>query len=106
MMGLRSYAEKQASTLLGLARDCARQWIPALANEGIVPDWVIRYNALLTENTQGASVATDMDTDMQGDDKDDECEHIDGPEDIGDDDTRSVDSTLDSEVFDLYDLEE
>jgi hypothetical protein len=111
MLGLRAYAEKQASTLLALARDCARQWIPALANEGIVPDWVTRYNALLTENTQAASVTTDMDIDLQVDDNDDEPEDIDGPEDIEDkddtgDDTGSVDSASDSEVFDIYDFEE
>ena len=107
MSGLRAYAEKQASSLLALARDCARHWVPALANEGIVPPWAANYNdTIIAENSQTDSLTTDMDIDMQRNNND-EPEHLDGTEDIEDeDDTGSVDSSPDSEGFDIYDLEE
>ena len=112
MLGLRVYADKQAAILLALARDSARQWIPALANEGIVPDWATRYNAILTQNSQTPSLTTDslttdMDIDLQVDDGDEEPEDLDGPDDIDDqEDNGSVHSSADSEAFDIYDLEE
>ena len=112
MLGLRAYVDKQAAILLALARDSARQWIPALANEGIVPDWATRYNAILTQNSQTPSLTTDslttdMDIDLQVDDGDEEPEDLDGPDDIDDqEDNGSVHSSADSEAFDIYDLEE
>jgi hypothetical protein len=108
MSGLRAYADKQAATLLDLARDSARQWIPALAKEGIVPDWATRYNAILTQKSQTTTLTPDMptsdiDMDLQGDDgnEDSEPEDLDGQEDTG-----YVHSSPDSEVFDIYDFEE
>jgi hypothetical protein len=106
VMGLRAYAEKQAATLLALARDCTRQWIPALANEGIVPEWVKRYNAILTQDSQASSLKTDMDIDEEIGDNDEQPEDLDGPDDDDKEETGSVDSSLDSEGFDIYDLEE
>jgi hypothetical protein len=114
MSGLRAYADKQAATLHDLARDSARQWIPALAKEGIVPDWATRYNAILTEKSQTTTLTPDMptsdiDMDLQGDDsnEDTEPEDLDGQEDTDDqEDTGSDHSSPDSEVFDIYDLEE
>ena len=114
MSGLRAYADKQSATLLDLARDSARQWIPALAKEGIVPDWATRYNAILTQKSQTTTLTPDMptsdiDMDLQGDDsyEDTEPEDLDGQEDTDDqEDTGSDHSSPDSEVFDIYDLEE
>jgi hypothetical protein len=107
VMGLRAYAEKQAATLLALGRDCARQWIPALANEGIVPDWAIRYNAILTENSQASLLTTDMDIYNEVDNSDEAPEDLDGPDEDDDiEENESVDSSPDSEGFDIYDLEE
>ena len=107
MLGLRAYAEKQAATLLALARDSAGQWIPVLAKEGIVPDWATRSNAILTQNSKTASLTTDMDIDLEADDNDEDCEDLDGPDDIDDQgNTGSVHSSVDSESFDIYDLEE
>ena len=107
MRGLQAYAEKQAATLLALARDSARQWIPALAEEGIVPDWATRYNTVLTQTLQPSSLTTNMDIDGHVDGNDEEPENLDGPDDGEDvDDTGCVDSSPDSEGFDIYDLEE
>ena len=114
MSGLRAYADKQSATLLDLARDSARQWIPALAKEGIVPDWATRYNAILTQKSQTTTLTPDMptsdiDMDLQGEDsyEDTEPEDLDGQEDTDDqEDTGSDHSSPDSEVFDIYDLEE
>ena len=106
MLGLRAYAEKQAATLLALARDSARLWIPALTNEGIVPEWATRYNAILTQNSQTSSLTADIDSDMQVDDNDDEDrEDVDGPDDFDDLEDTAV-SSPDTEGFDIYDLEE
>ena len=110
MLGLRAYVDKQAATLLDLARDSARQWIPALAKEGIIPDWATRYNAILIQKSQTTLLTTDaltsdIDMDLQGDDSDEETEDLDGPEHIDQQDGL-VHSSPDSEVFDMYDLEE
>ena len=85
MSGLRAYADKQAATLHDLARDSAWQWIPALAKEGIVPDWATRYNAILTQKSQTTTLTPDMptsdiDMDLQGDDSNEDM----GPEDLDD----------------------
>ena len=112
MLGLRAYADRQAATLLDLARDSARHWIPDLAKEGIVPDWATRYNAILTEKSQTTMLTPDMTTsdiemDLQGDENDEEREDLDGPEDMDDqEDSGSVHSSTDSEFFDIYDLEQ
>jgi hypothetical protein len=105
MLGLRAYAEKQAATHLDLARDSARQWIPALAKEGIVPDWATRYKAILTQNLQTSSLTADLDTDMQVDDIDEEQETLDCADDDVDDGGSEC-SSPDSEGFDIYDLKE
>jgi hypothetical protein len=105
MLGLRAYAEKQAATHLNLVRDSARQWIPALAKEGIVPDWATRYKAILTQNLQTSSLTADLDTDMQVDDIDEEQETLDCADDDVDDGGSEC-SSPDSEGFDIYDLEE
>ena len=55
------------------------------------------------------SPTSDIDMDLQGDDRneDSEPEDLDGQEDTDDqEDTGSVHSSPDSEVFDIYDLEE
>jgi hypothetical protein len=120
MVGLRAYAEKQAATLLSLARDSASQWLPALAKEGIVPDWANRYNiagnsepnSLLTshmnvnrvaENSEpNSSLTSHMNVDRVADDED--PENLDDTEELdGEDDVYSV-SALDSD-FDTYDLD-
>ena len=104
MLGLRAYAEKQAATLLTLARDSASQWIPALANEGIVPGWANHYKAILTEHSQKtSSLTTEMDVDVMADE---DLEDLDGPEDLdGQDDSGSVISSPESD-FDIYDLDQ
>jgi hypothetical protein len=101
MLGHRAYAEKQAASLLALARHSASLWIPALAKEDIVPDWAKRYNG--AEKSQAdASLTSQMDVDKVADDEDpenpDDTEDLDSEDDLG-----SVGSSPEND-FDSYDL--
>ena len=105
MLGLQAYVEKQAATLLALVRDSAIQWITALANKGIVPDWANHYNAIVTENSQTTLLTAEMEVDAMAEDNYEETENLDGPEDLdGQNDSRSVIS-LPSD-FDIYDSDQ
>jgi hypothetical protein len=97
MLGHRAYAEKQAATLLALARDSASLWLPSLANEGIVPEWANHYN--IAENSEANSSLTSHNTAA------DDPENLDDTEELdGEDDVCSVVSSLDTD-FDTYNLD-
>ena len=105
-----------AGALFGSA--CINFWLA----DGLEPNFsrsrrntrATRYNDILTQKSQTTTLTPDIltldiDMDLQGDDsnEDTEPEDLDGQEDTDDqDDTGSVHSFPDSEVFDIYDLEE
>ncbi|KAF8817302.1 hypothetical protein BYT27DRAFT_7075222, partial [Phlegmacium glaucopus] len=48
--GISAYAQKQAFIMNTLAHECMQQWLPALAEQGIVPSWTAPFVGAISSN--------------------------------------------------------